>query len=426
MTKSNNTLPHGWSSLPINEVFDFIGTSSFSRNDLNYEVDEECIYYIHYGDIHATYKNAVLDFNTETRIPVLNKNIKPSTHLLKEGDLIIADASEDYEGVGEALEVYNIGDKKVLAGLHTFALRDKDNKTAHGYRAYLFKNPEVKKRLKTIATGSKVYGISKGNLEKFKITLPPFVEQEKIANILATWDKAIGLQEKLIAYKKENKRAVMKMLLNGEVRFKSDFGIDFFNWEMKKLGEIFSILNGYAFSSDDATIGGVVWVKIADVGIQKMNTENQSFLPLSFVEKHKKFILKKGDYVIALTRPILNGELKVAAINDTFNNSLLNQRVGKLVTENNLAFIYYLLQTKRLIKSIENNISGTDPPNLSSKEIDFIKIKIPSKSEQEKIANFLLSIDKEINLLENEFIAFKNQKQGLMQHLLSGKIRVKN
>jgi len=177
MTKNSNILPDGWKSKPINQVFEFIGTSSFSRNDINYEIDENSIYYIHYGDIHATYKNAVLDFETETRIPVLKNHIKPSTNFLKEGDLIIADASEDYEGIGEALEVYNIENKKVLAGLHTFALRDKNNETAHGYRAYLFKNPDVKKRLKTIATGSKVYGISKGNLEKFKIILPPLLEQ---------------------------------------------------------------------------------------------------------------------------------------------------------------------------------------------------------------------------------------------------------
>lgn len=421
----NDIIPTGWASLPINEVFEFIGTSSFSRNDLNYEVDEDSVFYIHYGDIHATYKNAVLDFHTEIRIPVLNKDIKPSAHLLKEGDLVIADASEDYEGIGEALEVYNLGDKKALAGLHTFALRDNSNKTAHGYRAYIFKNHEVKNRLKTIATGSKVYGISKGNLTKFKITLPSYKEQQKISQILSTWDKAIVLQQQLITQKKQYKKAVMKKLLTGEVRFKDDNGNEFPGWEKKKLGDIFSIFNGYAFSSDDATENGVFWIKIADVGIQKMKQDSLSFLPSDFVEKHKKFILKKGDYVIALTRPILNGELKVAPIDDYFNNSLLNQRVGKLVSENNLIFIYYMLQLKWLIKSIENNIAGTDPPNLSPKEIDFIKINIPKIKEQQKIGSFLSGIDKEINALEKELIALQKQKQGLMQQLLTGKLRVK-
>ena len=75
MGQNKNILPQGWTAKPINQVFEFIGTSSFSRNDINYEIDDNSIYYIHYGDIHATYKNAVLDFDAEARIAVLKKHL---------------------------------------------------------------------------------------------------------------------------------------------------------------------------------------------------------------------------------------------------------------------------------------------------------------------------------------------------------------
>ncbi len=197
-------------------------------------------------------------------------------------------------------------------------------------------------------------------------------------------------------------------------------------WVIEKVKNVFSIFNGYAFSSTDSVNEGTLWVKIADVGIQEMKIDNLSYLPDNFKSKYSKFILKNGDYVVALTRPILNGKLKIAQINELFNNSLLNQRVGKLVSDKNLNYVYYLLQNKRLIKSIENNIAGSDPPNLAPKEINNIKVGLPSPKEQTKIANFLTAVDKRINLLQKKKAAMEQYKKGVMQKLFSQSIRFKD
>lgn len=413
-----DTIPSGWSSLPINEVFEFIGTSSFSRNDLNYEADEDSIYYIHYGDIHATYKNAVLDFDTETRIPVLNKDIKPSAHLLKEGDLLIADASEDYEGIGEALEVYNLGDKKALAGLHTFALRDNSNKTAHGYRAYIFKNHEVKNRLKTIATGSKVYGISKGNLTKFKITLPSYKEQQKIAQILATWDKAIVLQQQLIAQKQQNKKAIMKKLLTGEVRFKE------FNdkWKDLELSEIGTIIRGASPrpKSDPLFYGG-----------------NVPRLMVEDVTRDGKYVTPKVDFLTDLgatkSRPCPTGTLTIVCSGEVGTPSFL--AVDACIHDGFLAiinidksiskdFLYY--QLLRLKARLERSAThGGVFTNLTTTILKNFVVKIPSYEEQSKIAHKLNQLYDEEIIINKQLVAMQEQKKGLMQQLLTGKLRVK-
>ena len=425
MTKNNNILPQDWTAKPINQVFEFIGTSSFSRNDINYEVNDSSIYYIHYGDIHATYKNAVLDFDTETRIPVLKDHIKPSTNFLKEGDLIIADASEDYEGVGEALEVFNIKNKKVLAGLHTFALRDKNNDTAHGYRAYLFKNPEVKKRLKTIATGSKVYGISKGNLEKFKIILPPLPEQQKIAKILATWDKAIKLQQQLIDNKKQYKKAVMKKLLTGEVRFKG-FSDKWNEYHLGVLGNTYSGLSGK--SKEDFGIG-LPYIPYKNIyGNPSIDISYMDYVNVKPGENQNKVIYGDIFFTVSSETP---DEVGMSSV-------LLDKSIEELYL-NSFCFGFRLNDFNTLLPEFASHYfrgdkfrfemlkaaQGATRFNLSKSNVTKLKIVIPSEKEQDKIASFLTRIDREIKALEKELNTIQKQKQGLMQQLLTGKVRVR-
>lgn len=198
-------------------------------------------------------------------------------------------------------------------------------------------------------------------------------------------------------------------------------------WLKDNLKSRISLLNGYAFKSKDSCSNGIRWVKIADVGIGNMKDDSPSYLPKSYLEEYRDYILYKDDYVIALTRPILNGKLKIAKIDTNQNKSLLNQRVAKLIASKSyIDYIYYLLQTSFIIKSIENNIAGTDPPNLSYNDIKNIKTYFPSLPEQTKIANFLSTVDKKIELLNNKLNLLEEYKKGAMQKLFSQEVRFKD
>ncbi len=197
-------------------------------------------------------------------------------------------------------------------------------------------------------------------------------------------------------------------------------------WIEKKTIQVFTIFNGYAFSSNDGKDSGCRWIKIADVGINFINNESPSFLPHSYLFKYPKFVLRQGDYVVALTRPILNGKLKIAKIDENADKSLLNQRVGKLVSRNNLEFIYQLLQKSELIIKIDNRIAGSDPPNLSPNEIDSIRLYIPSQPEQQKIASFLSSADQRIQVLTQKKDKLEQYKKGIMQQIFSQQLRFKD
>ncbi|MDG1276003.1 MAG: restriction endonuclease subunit S [Algoriphagus sp.] len=258
-------------------------------------------------------------------------------------------------------------------------------------------------------------------LQDFPIEIPNKTqEQQKIASCLSSLDELITAHSQKLELLKDHKKGLMQNLFPQEgetvpkVRFK-EFENDG-EWLEKKLGEVFSIFQGFAFSSDDNATNGTRWLKIADVGIQEMKNDTQSFLPKSFQEQFDKFLVKKGDFVLALTRPILNGQLKIAEVDETFHNALLNQRVGKIVSDNNTSFVYYLLQTAEMVNSINNNIAGNEPPNLSFQQIENILILIPpTTSEQQIIASCLSSLDALITAQAEKIKQLNLHKKGLMQ-----------
>ena len=129
--------------------------------------------------------------------------------LLKNNDLIFADASEDYEGIGKAVEVINVNNH-TISGLHTILARDNLNVFAPMFKGYYFNSPIVHNQIRVLANGFKVYGISKDTINKLNIKIPSIQEQSKIANTLYLLDKKIELQSKKIEDLKLFKKGLLK------------------------------------------------------------------------------------------------------------------------------------------------------------------------------------------------------------------------
>ncbi|MEJ0056769.1 MAG: hypothetical protein WDN75_14595 [Bacteroidota bacterium] len=91
--------------------------------------------YIHYGDIHTKW-NDFLDVETSS-FPHISNDQLNGYSLVKEGDIVMADASEDYAGIGKSVEVQKIGNAKIISGLHTFLLRDKNDFFVNGFKGYI-------------------------------------------------------------------------------------------------------------------------------------------------------------------------------------------------------------------------------------------------------------------------------------------------
>ena len=195
-------------------------------------------------------------------------------------------------------------------------------------------------------------------------------------------------------------------------------------WQIKKLAECVSIFGGYAYSSQDCTSMGIKWLKISNVGKGKLEKSEFDYLPIEYKYSTKNYLLKKGDIVMALTRPITDNKLKITYIDD--DEYLLNQRVGKLLfSDNSLPnFMYAKLTSPEIVWYISSLLIGTDPPNLTGDVLNQINILLPPLPEQEKIAEILSCWDEAIEKVSDLIEQKKLLKKGLMQKLLTGKTRL--
>lgn len=201
-----------WEEKRLGEVCNFLSTNSLSRSQLNYA--EGLVKNIHYGDIHTKFQSA-LDV-TKEEIPFVNGDVDiskiPVENYCIVGDLIVADASEDYKDVGKAIEIINTGGQKVLAGLHTLMLRDNKGHTAIGYKGYLMQSHSVRQQIMKMATGVSVLGIAKTNLSKVVISLPCIEEQQKIATFLTAIDQKITRTNQQLQGIQQYKKGLLQQL----------------------------------------------------------------------------------------------------------------------------------------------------------------------------------------------------------------------
>ena len=274
-----------------------------------------------------------------------------------------------------------------------------------------------KSELSRLQVGGGKGNLNTGDLKKYRIAIPRNInEQTAIANSLSDSDALITSLEKLIEKKRAIKQGAMQELLKPKE-----------GWEVKTLGEILKIIGGGAFKSSDSQKTGVKWLKIANVGINQILWNEENFLPIEFIIQNENFLLYEGDLVIALTRPLLDRKLKIASLSASDCPALLNQRVGKITAEADcdINFLYFLLQKHNVIDLLLQGMAGTDPPNLSNKGVYSISCSIPpTKIGQIQIATILSNMDAEITALEQKLGKYKLIKQGMMQELLTGKIRL--
>ena len=125
-----------WDYPVLEKVYTFKVTNSFSREKLNYE--KGTVKNIHYGDIHTKF-STLFDI-TKEKVPFINPdqeigNIKQENYCL-EGDVIFADASEDMDDIGKSIEIVNLNNEKLLAGLHTLLARQIKPRLVTGFAGY--------------------------------------------------------------------------------------------------------------------------------------------------------------------------------------------------------------------------------------------------------------------------------------------------
>lgn len=418
-------IPEDWEVKSTGELFSFSGGMSISRQQLC----EDGVNYLHYGDIHKR-KESILDLDKDKEwMPKLNQEfdlIKDDVKL-NTGDVVFADASEDYEGIGKSIVVLNKNNDEVVSGLHTIVAKGSNEVLDTQYKRYCFSTENVRKQFRKLATGTSVYGISRENIKKIKILVPPLKEQEKIAEILSTVDSQIDDTENLIEKSKELKKGLMQKLLTkgiGHREFKkTEVGEIPIEWKVEN--NFIKIFSGFGFKLKEYSKKGLPLIRINNVTHGKILDEEWVYVPNSYAEKYSEFVVKKGDILLSLNRPITQGKLKICMVD--MEQAMLYQRVGKLVMDNEIyypKFYYYYMQSRIFMKKLECGLVGTDQPYIKNSEFKDIKFPVPSIEEQKSIVKIFTSLDDQICEYENEKQKLCEVKKALIQQLLMGKIRV--
>ena len=206
-----------WEIKGFNQVFTFGATNTFSRECMC--EDSTGVKNIHYGDILVRY-GEVLKLS-EQEIPSLLSDIGAKiTTFVDDGDVVIADTAEDLTA-GKVVEVQETHGKKVAAGLHTMLCKPIKGCFAPGWLGYYMNSETYHKQLVPYIAGVKVMSISKGNIVKTHILVPPIEEQTAIVKVFSTTDHEIDLLQRDIEQEKQKKKALMQLLLTGIVRVKT-------------------------------------------------------------------------------------------------------------------------------------------------------------------------------------------------------------
>jgi len=201
-----------WKVERLGEIYSFKVTNSFSRENLNY--DNGTIKNIHYGDIHTKFKT-LFDITKES-VPFINPEMPTNKisedNYCKEGDLILADASEDLNDVGKSIELVNLNNERLLSGLHTILARPGLKMLSIGFGGYLFKSNFIRTKIQKEAQGSKVLSISTSRLSNIIISFPSIREQTLITNFLSSIDEKIDVEKTLLQQLENQKKYLLSNL----------------------------------------------------------------------------------------------------------------------------------------------------------------------------------------------------------------------
>lgn len=311
-------------------------------------------------------------------------------------------------------------DTKVCMGQRMVMLRPHKSEVDPVFLSMILNTERTKNDIYRLSIGSTVSRINIADIKKLKVASPPLPEQQKIAKILSTWDKAISTTERLIENSTQQKKALMQQLLTGKKRLLDESGKRFEGeWEEVSIGSTSKCFSGGTPSrtKDEYYNGSIPWITSGKLNDRFVDSVNEYITELGLQNSSAK-IVKNGSILVAMYGATAG---KVAL--NTLDSATVNQAVLALEPKEKFhnLFLFYLLEVE-MLKALLLVQGGQ--PNLSATIIKAIKIKVPALLEQQKIATVLTNADKEIELLEQQLADLQQEKKALMQVLLTGKKRV--
>lgn len=263
------------------------------------------------------------------------------------------------------------------------------------------------------------------NFRKLCIPLPSLPEQDRIVNAFEDIDDFITLLEKQISKKKAIKQGAMQELLTGKKRL-PEFSAE---WEIKTLKEISSEMVDGPFGSDLKTEHytsehQVRIVQLSNIGESGWNDANTKYTTFAHADELGRCVVQPGAILIAKMMPA--GRAIICP--DSEKGYILGSDVVKVIPNSSVdsRYLVYATKSQFYLDQIADDTQGSTRARTSISKLRKTAILLPAKAEQIAIATVLSNMDSEIDALEQKLEKYRQIKQGMMQQLLTGKIRLKN
>ena len=192
-----------WEKVYLRSFMQFYSTNSLSWEQLSYSNGN--VRNLHYGLIHG-FQTSMID---STRLPRILPNYLPKQDTMcQDGDVAFADASEDTNEIGKAIELSNTIDVKTVCGLHTIHGRDIKQSTILGFKGFAFNSRYFHDQVRRLAQGTKVYSITANNLSSCYVYIPDMIKQKNVVRLLNAYEEYLSLNRTQL-----NKNEIQKQYL---------------------------------------------------------------------------------------------------------------------------------------------------------------------------------------------------------------------
>lgn len=408
-TKFKKRIPDGWEVKQLNQVLSLFGRIGFRGYNVTDLVQESK------GAISlspSNIENGIVTFNKCTYLSWEKYEESPEI-MVEEGDILLVKTGSTYGKIGY---VESLPWPSTINPQYVVLKKFKCNSRV---LAYLLEQKDFQDQIESITSGGAIPTMSQAKILTCTVTLPSKEEQSRIATALSDIDDLIATTKKLIEKKRNIKEGAMQELLSGKRRLPGFSG----EWVEISFNDI------YKYASEGGTpdtskaeyynMGNLPFVKIEDTAKKYIDSVG-SYITQEGLSNSSAWLIPSNN--IIFTNGATVGNVAINRIPVTTKQGIL----GVLLKDAyDLEFIYYILSFSPFQKEVHNRESGGTFATIILKNLDTIPLFLPRcKEEQAAIAQVLSDMDSEIQSLESRVIKYQSLKQGMMQQLLTGKIRL--
>lgn len=286
---------------------------------------------------------------------------------------------------------------------------------------YILNTSSSISRLRAIATGTtSVAAIYTRDLMQFMIPAPPHTEQRAIATALSDMDALISGLDQLIAKKRDIKQAAMQQLLTGQQRLPGFSGV----WDVKRLGDVGVFLKGSGVKRDQSLSGDLPCIRYGEIYTVHNDYIRDFKSYISVAVSEDAVLIKCGDILFAGSGETKEDIGKCVSFVDDIDAYAGGDIVILRPKNVDSLFLGYALNTPTVSRQKASRGQGDAVVHISANALATVEVLMPSQAEQAAIATILSDMDSELATLETRAGKARQLKQGMMQELLTGRIRL--